>query len=80
MDVIKIATTHGDIGFHDARPDLLESWVREIVRIAHGSGLRVTVHSYGDKGDWAAIRGGVDGIEHLVNVSHDLRDEMIREI
>ena len=34
VDVIKIATTHGDLGFRDARPDLPESWVREIVRIA----------------------------------------------
>jgi imidazolonepropionase-like amidohydrolase len=80
VDVIKIATTHGDIGFHDARPDLPESWVREIVRIAHESGLTVTAHSYGDEGDWAAIRGGVDGIEHLVNVPHDLPEAMIQEI
>jgi len=80
VDVIKIATTHGDIGFHDARPDLPEAWVREIVRVAHEAGLTVTAHSYGDEGDWAAIRGGVDGIEHLVNVPHSLADEMVREI
>jgi len=42
VDVIKIATTHGDIGFHDAKPDLPEAWVREIVRVAHGHGLAVT--------------------------------------
>jgi len=80
VDVIKIATTHGDIGFHDAKPDLPEAWVREIVRVAHGHGLAVTAHSYGNDGDWAAIRGGVDGIEHLVNVPHQLPDEMIQAI
>jgi len=32
------------------------------------------------EGDWAAIRGGVDGIEHLVNVPHALSDEMIAAI
>ena len=80
VDVIKIATTHGDLGFADARPDLPETWVREIVRVAHARGLPVTAHSYGDEGDWAAIRGGVDGIEHLVNVPHELSDEMVKEI
>ena len=80
VDVIKIATTHGDMGFEDARPDLPEAWVREIVRVAHRHGLRVTAHSYGTAGDWAAVRGGVDGIEHLVNVPHELPDDLIQEI
>jgi imidazolonepropionase-like amidohydrolase len=31
VDVIKIATTHGDLGFQDAKPDLPETWVREIL-------------------------------------------------
>lgn len=80
VDVIKIATTHGDMGFEDARPDLPEAWVREIVRVAHRHGLKVTAHSYGTDGDWAAVRGGVDGIEHLVNVPHELPDDLIHEI
>jgi imidazolonepropionase-like amidohydrolase len=80
VDVIKVATTRGDMGFGDAKPDLPEPWVREIVRIAHAHGLKVTAHSYGTEGDWAAIRGGVDGIEHLVNVPHELPDEMIDAI
>jgi len=54
--------------------------VRRIVDIAHAHGLEVTAHSSGDKGDWAAIRGGVDGIEHLVNVPHALADDMIAGI
>jgi len=80
VDVIKIATTHGDLGFADAKPDLPEEWVREIVRVSHEHGLKVTAHSYGTEGDLAAIRGGVDGIEHLVNVPHELPDEMIDAI
>lgn len=80
VDVIKIATTHGNMGFDDARPDLPETWVREIVRIAHRHGLKVTAHSYGLDGDWAAVRGGVDGIEHLVNVPHELPDDLIDAI
>jgi imidazolonepropionase-like amidohydrolase len=80
IDVVKIATTHGDLGFHDARPDLPEEWVRRIVGQAHAAGLTVTAHSYGDQGDWAAVRGGVDGIEHLVNVPHRLPDDLIAEI
>lgn len=80
VDVIKIATTHGDMGFQDAKPDLPEAWVREIVRVAHQHGLKVTAHSYGTEGDWAAIRGGVDGIEHLVNVPHELPDDLVRAI
>ena len=79
IDVVKIATTHGTM-LEDAEPDLPEEWVREIVKIAHQHGLKVTSHTYGEKGDWAAIRGGVDGIEHLVNVSRELSDEMISEI
>ena len=80
VDVIKIATTHGDIGFQDAKPDLPEAWVREIVRVAHQHGLKVTAHSYGTEGDWAAVRGGVDGIEHLVNVPHELPNDLIQAI
>jgi imidazolonepropionase-like amidohydrolase len=80
VDVIKIATTHGDLGFHDAEPDLPEALVREIVRLAHQHGLKVTAHSYGTAGDWAAVRGGVDGIEHLVNVPHELLDDLIQAI
>lgn len=80
IDVVKIATTHGDLGFADARPDLPEAWVRRIVEVAHRHGLKVTAHSYGDEGDWAAIRGGVDGIEHLVNVPHPLPAHMIAAI
>lgn len=80
VDVVKIATTHGDLGFDDARSDLPESWVRRIVDVAHAHGLKVTAHSYGDDGDWAAIRGGVDGIEHLVNVPHPLSADMITAI
>jgi imidazolonepropionase-like amidohydrolase len=80
VDVVKIATMHGDLGFADAEPDLPEEWVREIVRVAHEHGLKVTAHSYGTEGDWAAIRGGVDGIEHLVNVPHALPDDMIEAI
>jgi imidazolonepropionase-like amidohydrolase len=80
VDVIKIATTHGDLGFHDAKPDLPEAWVREIVRVAHAHGRPVTAHSYGEEGDWAAIRGGVDGIEHLVNVPHELSDSMVAAV
>jgi imidazolonepropionase-like amidohydrolase len=80
IDVVKIATTHGDIGFNDARPDLPEEWVRRIVHQAHAAGLKVTAHSYGEQGDWAAVRGGVDGIEHLVNVPHPLADALVAEI
>jgi len=80
IDVVKIATTHGSVGFADAEPDLPEEWVREIVKITHEHGLKVTAHSLGEKGDWAAIRGGVDGIEHLVGVPRELSDEMISEI
>ena len=80
IDVVKIATTHGSLGFADAEPDLPEEWVREIVRVSHQHGLKVTAHSLGEKGDWAAIRGGVDGIEHLAGVSRVLSDEMISEI
>jgi imidazolonepropionase-like amidohydrolase len=80
VDVIKIATTHGDMGFQDAKPDLPEAWVREIVRVAHQHGLKVTAHSYGTEGDWAAVRGGVDGIEHLVNVPHELPDDLVQAI
>ncbi len=79
IDVVKIATTHGVMTLADSEPDLPEEWVREIVKIAHQHGLKVTTHTSGEKGDWAAIRGGVDGIEHLVTAPR-LSDEMISEI
>jgi len=43
-------------------------------------GLTVTAHSYGEQGNWAAVRGRVDGIEHLVNVPRPLPDDLISEI
>jgi imidazolonepropionase-like amidohydrolase len=54
--------------------------VREIARVAHRHGLKVTAHSYGTEGDWAAVRGGVDSIEHLVNVPRDLPGDLIQAI
>jgi hypothetical protein len=54
--------------------------VAEIVRVAHEHGTKVTAHSYGSDGDWAAINGGIDGIEHLVNVPYELADDMIEAI
>ena len=80
IDVVKISTTHGDLGFGDAAPDLPERWVKKIVDVAHEAGLKVTAHSYGNEGNWAAVRGGVDGIEHLVNVPHSLDDDLVKEI
>lgn len=80
IDVVKIASTHGDLGFADAEPDLPVEWIRRIVDLAHARGLRVACHSYGDEGDWAAINGGVDSIEHLVNVPHALPEAMIAAI
>lgn len=64
----------------DTAPDLPEAWIRRIVDLAHENGLKVACHTSGEKGDWTAIRSGVDSIEQLVNVPHDLSDEMIEAI
>jgi imidazolonepropionase-like amidohydrolase len=66
VDVIKFMATggvlsQGDRGLGQAFTD---AEMRAIVETAHSLGLKVAAHAHGDEGIAAAVRAGVDSIEH----------------
>jgi imidazolonepropionase-like amidohydrolase len=65
---------------------VLHSWVnftdeeaRAIVEEAHRLGRRVAAHAIGSDGIAAALRAGVDSIEHGDGFTDELLDEMVRK-
>lgn len=75
-DLIKICSTGGVLskGTIPGVQQMTEEEIRAVVEEAHMRGLKVASHSHGTEGIKAAIRGGVDTIEH----SSFLDDEAIR--
>lgn len=65
-DVIKIASTGGVMTNTAAGvgQQMFEEEITAIVRTAHNLGRRVVCHAHGTDGINAALRAGVDGIEH----------------
>lgn len=66
-DLIKIyATCSGGkpCGRQDAPPTFLDDELRAIVETAHSRQLRVAAHAHGEDGIRAALRAGVNSIEH----------------
>jgi imidazolonepropionase-like amidohydrolase len=66
VDVIKIMATGGvlDPGARGLEQHFTDEEMRAIVEMAHKSGLKVAAHAHGAKGIDAAVRAGVDSIEH----------------
>jgi imidazolonepropionase-like amidohydrolase len=65
-DIIKIMATGGvfDGGATGIEQQLTDDEMRAIVVAAHQMGRQVTAHAHGSKGIAAAVRAGVDSIEH----------------
>jgi imidazolonepropionase-like amidohydrolase len=78
-DAIKIVLT-GIIDFENGvvkdPPQFSVEEVREIVAVAHGSGLKTFAHCSGIEGLEIAVRGGVDSIEHGFFMTPSILDEM----
>jgi len=66
VDVIKIMATGGvlDPGARGLEQHFTDEEMRAIVEMAHKSGLKVAAHAHGARGIDAAVRAGVDSIEH----------------
>ncbi|WP_305082482.1 Xaa-Pro dipeptidase [Pacificimonas pallii] len=75
-EVIKICATGGVFskGTTVGEQQLTEDEIRAAVEAAHLLGLKVAAHAHGNAGIKAAIRGGVDTVEH----ASFLDDEAIR--
>ncbi len=75
-EVIKVCATGGVFsrGDHPGQQQLTEEELRAIADEAHMQGLRVAAHAHGAEGINAAIRAGIDTIEH----ASLLDDESIR--
>lgn len=66
-DLIKVVVTGsgGDAnGGPDAAPELFDDELQAVVESAHRLGMKVAAHAHGTKGINAALRAGVDSIEH----------------
>src|SRR3982751_205299 len=66
VDVIKIMATGGvlDPGARGLDQHFTDEEMKGIVDMAHSIGLKVAAHAHGAKGIDAAVRAGVDSIEH----------------
>jgi imidazolonepropionase-like amidohydrolase len=66
VDLIKIMATGGvlDPGTRGLDQHFTDEEMKAIVDMAHASGLKVAAHAHGAKGIDAAVRAGVDSIEH----------------
>ncbi|WP_275897589.1 amidohydrolase family protein [Sphingorhabdus sp. Alg239-R122] len=75
-EVIKICATGGVFskGTTVGEQQMTVDEIRDVVEIAHILGMKVAAHAHGNDGIKAAIRGGVDTIEH----ASYLDDEAIR--
>ena len=65
-DLIKFTATGGVLSINDAGDvqQFADAEMRAIVDTAHLLGIKVAAHAHGKKGMEAAIRAGVDSIEH----------------
>ena len=65
-DVIKFMATGGVLsqGDRGLGQSFTDAEMRAIVETAHGLGLKVAAHAHADEGIAAAVRAGVDSIEH----------------
>jgi imidazolonepropionase-like amidohydrolase len=70
-DFIKVAATGGVISNIAAGlgQQMSDDELKAVVETAHSLGRRVTAHAHGDDGIAAALRAGVDSVEHGVYVS-----------
>lgn len=73
-DWLKIFATTGSADDLTGEQILFYPEIKTATDIAHASGLRVAVHSYGAAAVEDALRAGVDSIEHAVG----LNDEILR--
>jgi imidazolonepropionase-like amidohydrolase len=66
VDVIKIMATGGvlDPGTRGLEQHFTDEEMKGIVDMAHSIGLKVAAHAHGARGIDAAVRAGVDSIEH----------------
>jgi len=65
-DVIKFMATGGVLsqGDRGLGQSFTDAEMRAIIETAHGLGLKVAAHAHADEGIAAAVRAGVDSIEH----------------
>jgi imidazolonepropionase-like amidohydrolase len=65
-DLIKFTATGGVLSINDSGDvqQFADAEMRSIVETAHLLGIKVAAHAHGKKGMEAAIRAGVDSIEH----------------
>ncbi len=66
VDLIKIMPSGGvlSIGDDPHRQLMADDEIAEVVKTAHGLGLKVAAHAHGEAAINAAVRNGVDSIEH----------------
>ncbi len=66
-DTIKVHATGGGAdpnGKQDSPPEMFDDELKAVVETAHLLGLKVGAHAHGTRGIKAAIRAGVDSVDH----------------
>jgi len=63
-DWIKMYGSTGTYANVTGRQTFTDAEMRVAVKVAHGLGRKIAIHSYGDSGGRAAMRAGADAVEH----------------
>lgn len=79
--VIKIMASGGGgtpMGRPDSEPEMTPAEMAAAVETAHALGMKVAAHAHGDKAVRAAVKAGVDSIEHAAYGSRETFKEMAK--
>ncbi len=80
VDLIKICITGGMVGEHEGAADMqmTEEEIAAVTQVAHNAGKLVAAHLGHDTAIQAAVRNGVDSVEHAYICSPDTAQLMAR--
>jgi imidazolonepropionase-like amidohydrolase len=77
-DWIKVYGSRGSFDSVETTQTVTFDEMKAIVDVAHATGHRVAIHSYGASGVRDAVRAGADSVEHGIDLDDDTLADMIK--
>jgi imidazolonepropionase-like amidohydrolase len=77
-DWIKVYGSRGSFDSVETTQTVTFDEMKAIVAVAHATGHRVAIHSYGASGVRDAVRAGADSVEHGIDLDDDTLADMVK--
>ena len=77
-DWIKVYGSRGSFDSVETTQTVTFDEMKAIVDVAHATGHRVAIHSYGASGVRDAVRAGADSVEHGIDLDDDTLADMVK--